>query len=154
MIASFSQEEAWDMRERSIRRDVAEETTIKAAAEREQDYGAFMPQMMQDLMERYIAEIKKIYGLYLRRVILYGSYARGDFKADSDVDLMILLGLSDLELKSYSQRLSYMTYDFNLDNDVDIKPIAKSEAHFMKWSVNYPFYVNIQKERVVLYGTA
>lgn len=23
-----------------------------------------------------------------------------------------------------------MTYDFNLDNDIDIKPIAKSESHF------------------------
>lgn len=49
---------------------------------------------------------------------------------------------------------SYMTYDFNLDNDLDIKPIAKSEEHFRKWVVNYPFYANINRERVVLYGAA
>ena len=47
-----------------------------------------------------------------------------------------------------------MTYDFNLDNDLDIKPIVKSEDHFRKWVVNYPFYANIDKEGVVLYGTA
>lgn len=41
-----------------------------------------------------------------------------------------------------------MTYDFNMDNDLDIKPIAKSEAHFNKWIVNYPFYSNIHKEGV------
>ena len=29
-------------------------------------------------------------------VILYGSYARGDYKADSDIDIMILLDLSDM----------------------------------------------------------
>ena len=29
-----------------------------------------------------------------------------------------------------------MTYDFNMDHDTDIKPIAKSEAHFNKWIVN------------------
>lgn len=113
-----------------------------------------MPQAMKNLMEQYISEIKKIYGLYLQKIILYGSYARGDFKADSDVDIMILLDIPDVELKAYSQQLSYMTYDFNLDNDIDIKPIAKNIAHFKKWSKNYPFYANIQKEGVVLYGAA
>ena len=62
--------------------------------------------------------------------------------------------ISDLESKAYAQQLSYMTYDFNMDHDTDIKPIAKSEAHFNKWIVNYPFYSNIHKEGVVLYGAA
>lgn len=113
-----------------------------------------MPQNMQNLMMQYIDEIKKIYGAHLKAVILYGSYARGDFHPDSDVDVMILLDLSDLELKQYSQKLSYMTYDFNMDNDLDIKPIAKNEQHFKKWVVNYPFYANVHKEGVVLYGAA
>ena len=113
-----------------------------------------MPQTTQILIEQYIAEIKKIYGTHLRKVILYGSYARGDFKSDSDVDIMILLDISDVDLMAYSQQLSYRTYDFNLDNDLDIKPIAKSEEHFNKWVVNYPFYANVNKEGVVLYGAA
>lgn len=113
-----------------------------------------MPQAMKNLMEQYVSEIKKIYGSHLQKVILYGSYARGDFKTDSDIDIMILLDISDVDLKAYSQRLSYMTYDFNLDNDLDIKPIAKSEKHFEKWIVSYPFYANIHKEGVVLYGAA
>lgn len=113
-----------------------------------------MPQAMQNLIEKYIAEIQKIYCTHLRKVILFGSYARGDYSPDSDVDIMILLDMSDMDLKAYSQQLSYMTYDFNLDNDLDIKPIVKSEDHFRKWVVNYPFYANIDKEGVVLYGTA
>lgn len=113
-----------------------------------------MPQTMQNLIQQYISEIKKIYGSHLQKVILYGSYARGDFRPDSDIDIMILLDISDLELKAFSQALSYMTYDFNLDNGIDIKPIAKSEAHFRKWVENYPFYANIHKEGVVLYGAA
>lgn len=113
-----------------------------------------MPQAIQSLIEQYIAEIKKIYGVHLCKVILYGSYARGDFKMDSDVDIMIILDMSDVDLKAYSQQLSYMTYDFNLDNDLDIKPIAKSEEHFNKWVVNYPFYANVNKEGGVLYGAA
>ena len=113
-----------------------------------------MPKVMQDLIEQYIEAVKKIYGSHVRQIILYGSYARGDFRSDLDVDIMILLDLSDLELKAYGQQLSYMTYDFNLDNNLDIKPIAKSEAHFKKWISNYPFYSNIHKEGVVLYEAA
>lgn len=67
---------------------------------------------------------------------------------------MILVDMTDLELKAYDQQLSYMTYDFNMEHDLDIKPIAKSEAHFNKWIANYAFYSNIHKEGVVLYGTA
>ena len=106
-----------------------------------------MPQVMQDLMDQYILEIKKIYGTHLRKIILYGSYARGDYRPDSDVDIMILLDISDMELKAYSEQLSYMTYDFNLDHNLDIKPFAK-------WLLNYPFYANVNKEGVVLYGAA
>ena len=102
-----------------------------------------MPKIMQDLIKQYVEEVKKIYGSHVRQIILYGSYARGDFRPDSDVDIMILVDMSDLELKAYAQQLSYMTYDFNMDHDTDIKPIAKSEAHFNKWIVNYPFYSNI-----------
>ena len=70
-----------------------------------------MPKVMQDLIEQYIEAVKKIYGSHVRQIILYGSYARGDFRSDLDVDIMILLDLSDLELKAYGQQLSYMTYD-------------------------------------------
>lgn len=113
-----------------------------------------MPQVMHGLLEQYVSEVKKIYGSHLQKIILYGSYARGDFGLDSDVDIMILLDMSDLDLKAYSRQLSYMTYDFNMDNDLDIKPIAKNLAHFEKWVENYPFYANVQKEGVVLYGAA
>lgn len=113
-----------------------------------------MSDKMQNLIDLYVDEIKKIYGVHLRKVILYGSYARGDYRQDSDVDIMILLDMSDMELKAYSKQLSYMTYDFNMDNDIDIKPIVKSENHFRKWVINYPFYANIDKEGVVLYGAA
>ena len=44
-----------------------------------------MPQTMKNLIEQYVLEVRKIYGSHLKQIILYGSYARGDFKADSKV---------------------------------------------------------------------
>ena len=100
--------------------------------------------ILQAMTQAYQA----VYGANVVKIILYGSYARGDFRPDSDVDIMILVDMSDLELKAYGQQLSYMTYDFNMDHDLDIKPIAKSEAHFNKWIVNYPFYSSKLAEQI------
>lgn len=113
-----------------------------------------MSSKMRDLLEEYVILICGIYGMHLKQVILYGSYARGDFTEDSDVDIMILLDISDMEIKNYRHQLSDITFDFNMDHDLDIKPIAKSEDHFRKWIDAYPFYANISKEGVRLYGAA
>lgn len=45
--------------------------------------------MLNSLLKQYIEEIGKIYGEHLKSVILYGSYARGDFRPESDIDIMI-----------------------------------------------------------------
>lgn len=113
-----------------------------------------MPVTVRTLLGQYVKEVKKIYGNYLKAVILYGSYARGNFTSDSDIDIMILVNLTDMEIKNYRHQLSGLTYDFNEEYNLDIKPIAKSAAEFEKWLSVYPFYINVQKEGVALYGTA
>ena len=70
----------------------------------------------------------------------------------SDVDIMILVDLPDVDIKSYRHQLSDMTFDFNMDHDMDIKPIAKSEENYYKWVENYPFYTNVKREGVTLYA--
>ncbi len=113
-----------------------------------------MPIRVNELLKKYVEEIKRIYGQHLKAVILYGSYARGDYRKDSDIDIMILLDIEDLEIKKFGHELSDLTYDFNMDNDVDIKPIAKDEEHFRYWSMAYPFYANVVREGIKLYEAA
>ena len=113
-----------------------------------------MPQTTSNLLNQYVEIIKSIYGNNLRRVILYGSYARGDYSYESDIDIMILVDIPENDIKNYRHQLSDVTFDFNMDNDVDIKPLAKSEKLFDKWSDNYPFYSNISREGVTIYGAA
>ena len=60
-----------------------------------------MPQKVQSLLLQYLTEVRKIYGSHLKSVILYGSYARGDYTKDSDIDIMILVDLPDANSKEY-----------------------------------------------------
>ncbi len=54
----------------------------------------------RELVSQYVEVLCKIYGKHLKTVILYGSYARGDYTKDSDIDIMVLLDLSDIDIKS------------------------------------------------------
>lgn len=111
-----------------------------------------MPEEISKLLIKYTEEITEIYGKHLRRVILYGSYARGDFREDSDIDIMILVDLPDETINSYSEQLSAATFDMNLDYDIMIMPIVKNVDHVLYWETVYPFYGNVMKEGVPLYA--
>lgn len=112
-----------------------------------------MPQILSDLLKQYVEDVHRIYGDKLRTVILYGSYARGDFGPDSDIDIMILVDLLDEEIRVKGRFLSDMTFDYNFDNELEIMPIVKNQEHFNKWLRAYPFYNNVKREGVELYTT-
>ena len=111
-----------------------------------------MSQRLTEILKKYVEDVHKIYGEKLKTIILYGSYARGDFRPDSDIDLMILVDLSDDEIRCKRHMLSDLTFDYNFDNDLEIMPIVKNLDHFNKWLRAYPFYNNVKKEGVELYA--
>lgn len=111
-----------------------------------------MTQSLKELLEQYVEDVHTIYGQRLRAVILYGSYARGDFGVESDIDIMILVDLTDEEIKEKGHALSDLTFDYNFDNNLEIMPIVKNQEHFNKWVRAYPFYNNVVKEGVELYA--
>ena len=113
-----------------------------------------MPQKINTLLTQYLSEVQKIYGTHLKSAILYGSYARGDYTAESDVDIMLLVDLSVEEMDAYSDALSELGYEYNVNEDIWIMPVVKNFQHFNQWGMAYPFYYNVQKEGVVLYETA
>ena len=113
-----------------------------------------MPDMIHNIVYQFAKQLREIYGDELKKVVVYGSYARGDYRDDSDIDIMILLDLSDMDIKQYRHELSGETFDFNMDHDLDIKPIAKSQQHFQNWVDAYPFYANVEKEGVKLFEAA
>ena len=43
------------------------------------------------ILERFREALVDLYGPYLDRVVLFGSLARGDAKADSDYDIAVFL---------------------------------------------------------------
>jgi predicted nucleotidyltransferase len=110
-----------------------------------------MSEYMRVILQKYVVEIQKVYGNVLNAIILYGSYARGDYRKDSDIDIMILVNLSDEEIIKSRSQISEITYDFNMEHETEIMPVVKSLEQFHYWLPVYPFYQNIVREGVNLY---
>ena len=110
-----------------------------------------MKQELQEILKRYTADVCALYGERLCEVILYGSYARGDYREDSDIDIMILVDMDDEEIRRKGEMLSHFTYEYNDANDILIMPIVVNIHHFNRWVRAYPFYNNVSREGINLY---
>lgn len=111
-----------------------------------------MPAVTRNILMDFSEEVKKILGKSLRKIILYGSYARGDYTENSDIDLMILTTLTDEEIERIEEKIYDLAFDFLMDYGVDISVVIKNEAQFNYWLGALPFYNNVQREGVVLNG--
>ena len=111
-----------------------------------------IPENITIIINEFIEKCSKILGDSLKQIILYGSYARGDYNKDSDIDIMILTTLADDELYKYFVKISDMAYDIEAENDFNItlSPVLKNINKFNYWNEVMPYYMNVKKEGVIL----
>lgn len=104
-------------------------------------------EIIRPILESFKEELIKIYPEKLLVLILFGSYARGDFRADSDVDLLIILPTFRSAFEEI-ERLSEIKYDFLIRYGVLISTITVKTQEFEE--NKKLFFKNIRKEGIVL----
>ena len=111
-----------------------------------------IPKRVENIIQEFVDKVDELLGTRIKKIILYGSYARGDYKENSDVDIMILTDLSDEEIIEYREQISNIAFDIEFDNNFDVmlSPLVKNIDKFNDWLEALPFYMNIEKEGVVL----
>ena len=106
-----------------------------------------MRKKLSKKITRVLSEMKEqlqsIYSRQLREIILFGSYARGDYSKGSGIDLLLLLDHLD---NPGAERDRYMPIicDLSLKYDtvVSIIPMDYAAYHTQKT----PLILNVQKE--------
>ena len=111
-----------------------------------------MPNNIQKIINEFLTEVKEILGSRLKKVILYGSYARGDYNKSSDIDLMILTDLNNAEIEQYRNTISDIAFDIELETGFIISPLIKNIENYNARIDVIPFYMNVNKEGVILHG--
>lgn len=74
-------------------------------------------------------DLRLLYGERLRKVVLYGSWARGDAHPESDIDLLVVLDRFDSSWKEH-ERMSDILNKHSLDNDTVVSALVVSEHDY------------------------
>ncbi len=102
---------------------------------------------LSEVLAAYRARLEAIYGDRLKALILFGSRARGDARADSDIDVMIVLE-GPLDRWIESQRTSEVTSEVASRFNVDLARIFAAEDVYA--GSDYTFYATVREEGVAV----
>jgi predicted nucleotidyltransferase len=104
-----------------------------------------MDERIKQLVEQIKQHLIKMYGDNIKKVILYGSYVRGEATRDSDIDILVLVDES-LDPFEVRENLSDLLFDILLDEGEHISVIVVPERFYDNY--NSPFILNVKKEGV------
>ncbi|MCM1561767.1 MAG: nucleotidyltransferase domain-containing protein [Butyrivibrio sp.] len=107
---------------------------------------------IRDVLQIFAEQVHEILGSAFVKTIVYGSYARGDYHEDSDVDIMVLTKLSEAEIKQKEDYIYGIAFDIFMKYGIEISIIIKNVTQYEYWLGTLPFYNNVQKEGIVIDG--
>ena len=103
------------------------------------------------ILARLKKELGALYGTRLKKVLLYGSRARGDHQPDSDYDVLVVLGgpidrwTEQKRLSALSSNLLWKTIAEGCPADISFKPMTEEQTQ-----QRTGFMHNVRREAIEL----
>jgi len=104
------------------------------------------------ITERVCAAAKEVLGDKLEKVVLFGSYARGDYDNESDIDIMIIADIALEDKHATWKKIYARAGDLSLEYDILVSLIIACSDIFHRYADYSGFYINVQKDGVELYA--
>ncbi len=92
-------------------------------------------------LDAFVSRLHQRYGDDLLRVDLFGSKARGDFDAESDLDVLIVVRFPEDEHWKHWKQITDIAWDVELEYGVVMSTVIKIPAE----------YNRMQRDRLLLY---
>jgi len=103
------------------------------------------------VLNSFANECADLLGDKLSDVILFGSYARGDFADDSDIDVMVVLDISEHEIRKYFKQVCHLASEIDLQHNVNMIPVLQSKVVYDDLKHSFGFCRNVENEGVSKY---
>ena len=100
---------------------------------------------IKKILKEFKEKLIELYKEQLVDALLYGSYARGEQREDSDIDIAVILK-GNINPFREIDRITEFSYDLSLKYSVliSIHPLSKIDY----FSRNYPFILNLREEGI------
>ena len=106
----------------------------------------------QTTLNKILKEIRKVYedvyGDKLVKVLLYGSYARGDYDNESDIDVVGIVRENRIDTQSKIKKIGKVASDLGMENDIYISLTAIPYNESKKYMDYVAYYRNIDNDGI------
>lgn len=106
---------------------------------------------LNTILQKITAAYRDTYGDSIEQILLYGSYARGDHKEDSDIDVVAIVHGDRIHLQNQLKRIWEYASDLELEYETVLSPTVIPYEEYTKYKDDLPYYRNIAREGVVLH---
>lgn len=89
---------------------------------------------------------RSVYGDDIVAIFLYGSYARGNYDEESDIDIVAIVKGERFELQNKLKLIWDKSADVGIENDVVVSPAVIPFDEYEEYKEILPYYMNIRKE--------
>ena len=107
-----------------------------------------MQALVKQISDEFKVELQKLYGDELAALILFGSHARGDFNADSDIDFAVVLKNTSIKTSTEIFRISPTSSELGLKYSelISIYPISSQRLN----TSQMPIFQEIRKDGIYI----
>ena len=105
-------------------------------------------QKVADTLKKVVTSVNAEMPGVVKQIILYGSYARGDYQKDSDIDIVAIVQGDREKLQQGLKSVWDISSDLELEYGTIVSPTVIPFAEYEKYKNDLPYYRNIESEGV------
>ncbi|MEY8368563.1 nucleotidyltransferase domain-containing protein [Anaerovoracaceae bacterium 42-11] len=103
---------------------------------------------LNTLLKELASIYREVYGTNMVRLLMYGSYARGSFDEESDIDIVAIVKGHRDELQKQLRKVWDAAWKLELEYETILSPTVIPYDEFEKFKEDIPYYRNVDKEGV------
>jgi len=104
----------------------------------------FVNRLVQDVH----AQASLLFKDSLNNVILFGSYARGNYDEYSDIDFMLVVNLSSVQLSGYRKEIAKVASKLSLQYDLTVSLHLQDSHTIARYGDVLPYFKNVMEEGI------